>query len=310
MTAYSTLYRALVGLSDHEAQVTLEHGSNPKKSGTIVTDNVQNHLSQTDHRIGRSNVMNVGLAATYIEMEDIPESAFDLEDKRQRLAENKRGKLTVERLLGMVDTKHVNVVFILHWLRILVNFIPQLSKWKEHVSMLFRERAKRLPLAPQATKVHPLATCGKNETVSTELKNALVDFLGQIGQTPEKYHKRLLLVGGDGLTYEKMITLKKYLQFHSDPFQSLEILEPVLALWHTEWTDVNRVFEAHWDTHLSVNPLSLGHSAAKIGQNAPKNVKKIDYYQGVELMNTVLEARILDCWRYGFQLFLAHAISH
>lgn len=269
MPAYTTIRRALKGLSDHEAAVTLAHGQDPTTTGFLQSDNVQNYLRQRDPRIGRTNTMNVGLAATYIELEGVKPSALDLDDKRRRLAQKLRAELTVEQLVGFIDDEHIEKVGVLHWLQVLVHYVPQLSNWKTHVSILFRERIKKLPLPAKPTAIHPLASNGKNETITTDLKDALVDFFAQMGQTPKEYLRRLILSGGDGLTYEKMILLKRYLQFHPDPFLSLELLEAVLSLWHAEWTNVSRIFEAHWDSLLSLDPSSLGHSAGKIGRSAP-----------------------------------------
>lgn len=105
------------------------------------------------------------------------------------------------------------------------------------------------------------------------------------------------MVGGDGLTYEKMVQLKIYLQFHDDSFESFDTLQPALAAWHTEWTNLSRIYETHWDSILSQDPSTLGHSAALIGRRAPADLKKVDYYPSVELMYLVLDVRMLDCWR-------------
>lgn len=143
----------------------------------------------------------------------------------------------------------------------LTKYVPELSSYQEHVSILFRTRGAKLQLP---NKIHPLATSSKNETVTTELKDALVDFWGQIGQSVEEFQKQLLLVSGDGLTYEKIIQLKKYLQYHGDEFQRFEILEPVLAIWHTLWTDLSRLFETHWGATLSRDPsISMSSLASR-----------------------------------------------
>src|SRR5882762_8623894 len=98
------------------------------------------------------------------------------------------------------------------------------------------------PINPhQKTKVHPLATNAKNEARTTELKDAMLDFLGQMGQHDHNYLQKLVLAGGDGLTYEKLLQLQRYLQFHDDAYQSLEILVLLLELWHLEWTDLSRM---------------------------------------------------------------------
>jgi hypothetical protein len=100
--------------------------------------------------------------------------------------------------------------------------------------MLFKSKAAKLQLPVRPTTLHPLASSGKNETVTTELKDALFDFLAQMGHTDADHDERIVFARGGGRSYLSMLELQRYLQFHRDPFQSLEILEPVLSLWHTE----------------------------------------------------------------------------
>lgn len=121
-----------------------------------------------------------------------------------------------------------------------------------------------------------------------------------MGYTEDSPPDHLIHVGGDGLTCERMVLLKLYMQFHDTPFQRLEWLQPFLKTWHTSWTDLSRIFEAHWDSLLSSDPSSIGHSANQIKRKAqaPSSLKKVDYYPYSELAYQVLDARILDCWRY------------
>ncbi|KXN86688.1 hypothetical protein AN958_09775 [Leucoagaricus sp. SymC.cos] len=167
------------------------------------------------------------------------------------------------------------------------------------VMQAFRENSK-LPLTVKPTKVHPLATSSKNETVTTELKDGLVNFLLQLGQKDGDYHECILLASGDGLTFQKMLELTRYLQFHNDAFQSFEVLEPTLSTWHTEWTALSCLYETHWNNILSPDPSSIGHNAAKIKHPAPSNLKKVDYSNGTSLLHLILDVRILDCWRLFF----------
>jgi hypothetical protein len=62
MPAYSTISRALSGLSSHEAKVTLTQAQDPTSVPALQIDNVQNYLGQRDLRIGQENKMNVGIA--------------------------------------------------------------------------------------------------------------------------------------------------------------------------------------------------------------------------------------------------------
>lgn len=165
---------------------------------------------------------------------------------------------------------------------------------------LFCTRAAKHRLSVCATKVHPLVTSGKNEVVITELKDTLLDFFTQIGQTREDHLRRLIMVDRDGLTYEKMHPLKKYMQYHEHEFERFELIKPELEVWHTESTNLSRIFETHWSCPLSIDPSMLGHSARKIGRQTPSNLKKVDYYPSARLENLVLDVRMLDCWRYVF----------
>ena len=71
-----------------------------------------------------------------------------------------------------------------------------------------------------------------------DLKDGLVDFLGQMGQTLGDYQQCIILVGGDGLTFEQMGNLKHMVQTQDGPFETFKILQPYLQLWHMEWTDL------------------------------------------------------------------------
>ena len=296
--SYGAVRHCLEELSEQESKLIIERARDVRRGGVVVMDNVQNYLIQRDMRIGRTHAMNIGLAATYVEVEGIHPNALDLTDKMARLATSNRANLTVTQLLGYLDQKHDDTVLSLHWLLALINYIPCLSHLRKDVLDAFRTRAAKLRLPVQPSSVHPLATSSKNETVTKDLRDALFDFMEQIGQTPEDYQQRLILAGGDGMTFEKIMQVKKYLQFHSDNYQSLRLLEPVLAIWHTLWTDVSRIFESHWGkSNLSSDPSTLAHSAAKIGRVAPPNLKKVDYYPYSELAYLILDIRMLDCWR-------------
>ena len=187
----------------------------------------------------------------------------------------------------------------LQWLRVLVNYVPELSRYKAKVSELYRTKGAKKQINPhRKTKVHPLATNVKNEAKTTELKDALLDFLGQMGQHDHDYLRKLILASGDGLTYEKLLQLQRYMQFHGDAFQSLELLVPILQLWHLEWTDLSRIYEIHWGDYLSADdPGTLRNSAVEIGRKEPANLTKVDYYPHMQLAYLILNIRMLDCGR-------------
>ena len=77
----------------------------------------------------------------------------------------------------------------------------------------------------------------------------------------------------------------------------MRVMKPMLEWWHTEWTDLSRIFEAHWGVPLSNDLSTLEHSAAKIGRKKPSNLKRVGFYTSRDLAYLVLDARMLDCWR-------------
>ncbi|KAJ3511541.1 hypothetical protein NMY22_g15614 [Coprinellus aureogranulatus] len=315
-TGYMPSYNAISGglevMAKDQAVAVREYGRDTNVAGFIVTDNVQNYLCVTDLRIGSGNKMNIGLAATYCVLRDIEpdvvKKALDIEGKRKEVEKNLRSTLTVPTLLGFIDMPHINTVFVLHWILTLVNHIPELAPLKPKVSELFRTRAKKLCIPEGATPVYPLSSSGKSETVTTELKDAMHDFLSQVGQDDGDYINRIIPVQGDGLTFQRLLEVQRYLQFHKDNRESLAITEPVLAFWHTAWTFLSSLFEVHDDGSHSPDPSSIGHSRTLIGRALPGNVKKIDFFPGVDIVNIILDTRMLDCWRlhYGTEDIFKH----
>ncbi|KAJ7864497.1 hypothetical protein B0H14DRAFT_3603688 [Mycena olivaceomarginata] len=150
--------------------------------------------------------------------------------------------------------------------------------------------------------MNPLAHSGKNEALIPELKDALLDFLRQLGQKEDDFDFRLWFLGGDGMSFNNAHLVKKYMQNHTESaFQSFELMIPALQVWHTLWTNLCRIFVAHWGEPLNDNPSTLGNSAKKIGRPAPGNLKKVDYYPAAELLALVHDMRMLDCWRVHFK---------
>ncbi|KAJ7686992.1 hypothetical protein B0H17DRAFT_1160508 [Mycena rosella] len=299
---------SLEGLSTEEALVTLNHGRDQTKAGIRLFDNVQNLARIRDLRIGRENHMNVGMSGLWVEASDSIDVAVFENDKRRFIANSQRADLTVDTLLGFLDQEEADATGYLEWMEVLVRCTKPLNHYTAEVSARYRPTAK-LDIPLLKCVVHPLATSGKKQTIPSELKDGLLDFLAQVGQLPTDYILRKLIhcpnrcgyvrlgpadatwalnaviIGGDGLSYAMVLQLQAYLQFHKDPFKSFEILEPQLQ---THWGRVSG---------KSTNPASLGHSAGKIGRAAPSNMRKVEFYPGSQLVHLVLDARMLDCWR-------------
>ena len=260
-------------------------------------DNVQEQSRQYEQRIGRENTMHIGVAGTVAEVEDFIPSAADLDDRLVRIQQGHRKDLTVEKLLGMIDFDHLDLVASFQWLQTLVNHIPSLYCYKKDISKAYRDSVCKFLIPTKKTCIHTLAPVAKNEAVTTDLRDTLVDFLAQLGQHEDSYVRRLALMGGDGLTFEKIIKVKQYLQAQDSEFQRLDLVMPFLETWHAQWTYLCSLFEVHFDSSLSPDPSKLGHSMTKIDQKAPSNLKRVEYYKGCFAAYKTLEVRQLDCWR-------------
>ena len=302
-TSYNNILSTLSELSKDEAKKLEMIGRNSACGLDLVFDNVQTYAKQWEMRIGRENVMKVGMAATAVEIDRFDPEAVGLEKRRQLICEGKKKKmaLTAEGVLALLNQDHIRTVGALHWLQILTVYVPQLEKYKGRIRAMFRTEP---PATMQLDKdgvhrtiIHPLATSGKSETAVRELKDGLVDFLEQVGQMPDNYQQRIILAGGDGLTFEQMGNLKRLAQTQDGPFKTFEILQPYLQLWHTEWTDLCRLFAAHYGKERSGDPSTIGYGSTKIGFGRPANLAKIDYYPGSHHLYRMLDARVLDCWR-------------
>ncbi|KAJ3833532.1 hypothetical protein F5878DRAFT_632614 [Lentinula raphanica] len=302
MPAYSTIYEILRELGEKEGLASCAAGADPKRWGKVVFDNTQRNLRQRDMRAGRENKMSIGIAATFIEYAEgtFPPDVHDIDDRKARMAKNERAAIDVDFFLDLINNEHLETVGAIQWLESLITHVPELTHLKEHVAMLYETRGAIDRLPPEASKLHCLSTVGKNENVTAELYSAILNFFAQVGQSPDSFIPRIWPFGGDGLSYQRLLELKRYLQYNENEFLSLGILEPQLEWWHTMWHNLSRVYETHWGEPLSRDPSTLGHSSRKIGREDPSNLKKIDYYPGAQLAYLVLDARMLDCWRLAF----------
>lgn len=294
--SHHAVFEALIKLANHDAETIRNITASPTLALLLRLDNVQHYVRPRNFRVGREATMKIGTAGTVFEFLDYSRSAVDLRKKLDKLAEEQRKDFTFRKLLERIDMDHISGVCAVQWLRVLINFIPWLSLYKEDVRKLYETKFAKKRLPPRKTQIFPLPTNGHNETVTAELLKAVLDFIKEMGYTEDSPPNQLLHVGGDGLTYERLVLLKWYMQFHDTSFQRLEWLQPFLKTWHASWTDLSRIYEAHWESLLTNDPSSIGHSANQIRRKAPANLKKVDYYPYSELAYQVLDARILDCW--------------
>ncbi|KAI0028054.1 hypothetical protein K488DRAFT_28312, partial [Vararia minispora EC-137] len=306
--SYTATYQMLAGLASVELEALAELGRSHTSAPVFHTDNVQLRLKRRDLRSWREDGALIGIAGTAVEMIGFNADALDLNKKLIYRSQSKRAELTVYNFLDLLDEDHLERVCTLQFLQTLVTYIPELKTLQSQIDTLRHTSASELDggiaqlrLSPQKSKVRPAATSAKDEGKTAELAAALDDFLSQMGQKPGDYIRRLVLVGGDGLTYEKVVNLQEVMQLSEDPLENKALLQPFLQIWHTEWTDQSRIYGVHWDDLLTHDPSKISHSAGKMPRKAPFAHGKVDYYAATDLAYLILDTRILDCWRIYFE---------
>ncbi|PBK58138.1 hypothetical protein ARMSODRAFT_984083, partial [Armillaria solidipes] len=291
-TSYHATYQALQKYAKHDGDQIIQLGTDRCRAAVgRSSDNIQKYLHPRDYRVGHEAHMLIVTAATVFEIEGFTPGMLDLGEKREWLARNTRQSFTFDKLQSLIDYQHLDVAFTIQWIKSLCHMEEDLraTTGAKH----------RIP--PRKTKIFLLPTNGYNETMVSELIKVIRDIFGHLRQTKESYIQHLLLLEGDGLTYERMVQLKNYLQFLEYEFDRMDLLEPFLEIWHTVWTDLSRIYQAHWVSLKSRDPSSMGYGANRIKRKAPGNLGKIDYYPYSDLLHLELEARILDIWNNEFK---------
>ncbi|KAI0260320.1 hypothetical protein BC834DRAFT_832002 [Gloeopeniophorella convolvens] len=303
---YATVYAALITMSKVE-RVSRNHLFKEPKPSLLVMDNVQVQANRRELGTGVTDKMLTGTAATVIQMEGCTWGDLLLRLFLENIKKEERAELTITDVQGKIDTDHIATVFRFHFIETLVTYIPQLLHLRQPVSKLFKEAAQRHQIDPHRhTVVYPLGMNSENEVSTRGVKEAVCDFLNQIGCTAETSEGRAMFISGDGKTFEGLHTAKNILSGIEDDFRSLRFARPVLELWHTKWTDMNRIFEGFWGGDLArVDPSTLGFMALLTGTIKPTaESDKTDYYKGTRTIGLVVQGHILDCWRCRDQFTL------
>ncbi|KAG8923250.1 hypothetical protein FRC01_013003 [Tulasnella sp. 417] len=267
-----------------------------KKAGRLVIDNCQTFHQQMEHRIDQENTMVVGTAATLIVLKDfdpllLVPSNWDPKAGQIHLHTLMAGSLSEE-----VDWTHLNM----HWVQVLVNHVPAFGEYREWVDLLFKTKGAKKPMRlPHKTEIYPLGTSNAEEATMSRMKDGLVDFATQLGLGDSKLKDRLLIVSRDGLTFNNIVQLKSYMETSEDnDYHALKWVLPQLETWHTEWTDLGCIFSVHWGLENTADPSSLWHNTIAINHPTPSKLNKPDYYPSKRTLDLILDARMLDCWRW------------
>ncbi|EJD47501.1 hypothetical protein AURDEDRAFT_62180, partial [Auricularia subglabra TFB-10046 SS5] len=301
-TAYTTAYRALITLSDGQADHIRNLAASKVVCVSVTLDNAQHYGAQYDVRAGRADIMYKGVVGTLLIWQDCPPSALDETAVNALVAAQKAGPgdLSWRDIVADIDRAFIETTGEIHWLDVVVSrCTPLRAAYQEHVALLFATKAHKHQIpTTRRTVAHPLRSNAHDPSLATGLKDAVMDFYSeQLGITPDNWSPRLMFFSGDGGTFEGLGRLKKYSQIAPTPYERLEWLGKQLHLWHTKWTASSCTFNNNWGSDRSVDPSYLGNNARIIKRKTPSNLKKIDFARDSETMFTIGENRMLDCWR-------------
>jgi hypothetical protein len=107
----------------------------------IILDNVQQYSIKWERTLVHEDELIIGTAATAMLVEDCALGAFDLKNHLDRVVKKERLALTMQSLYNDIDWKHVHEVQVLHWLRVLVSFVPELELLSACILTGSRDRA-------------------------------------------------------------------------------------------------------------------------------------------------------------------------
>ncbi|KAF5345682.1 hypothetical protein D9758_013054 [Tetrapyrgos nigripes] len=255
--SYPTSLKALLYLSERAAIICWEYRLDPGFWFFIVLDNVQNYIHQRPLCMLHQNWMNLGMAGT----------------------------MWIKLFGAEVDSSSSST-----------GTMNSMSSHSSGYGFLVRQGLRQK--VPDALSLcFPLPTTRGSETQLNEFLASSLDFFKSCSQTGDCFHRQILLVGGDGFTFELLWKLKEHHQLHKSPFHGLKIMSPVLAWWHTGWTNDTHLVDNHLVNYASLDPSTLSHSASKINRKLSKEQGKYNYHQALELMYLVADMRMLDCWR-------------
>ncbi|KAJ7263041.1 hypothetical protein C8J57DRAFT_1071083 [Mycena rebaudengoi] len=268
----------------------------------LVLDNVQQFCRQRDLRLGRQDILKVGTAATALLLEDCAAGAFNLQDHLDRVMKQERRNLTTEDLYEDIDWSYIHDLTALHWVRILVNFLPRLSHLRKFVSdALSSEKMTKRRLRKRITGMQGLGTNGEREVETPGMMRALLDFKGQLGLDEKALEGLIFTPRGDGASIAAIWRIKKFLSAHTNHYKAFRHVVPAgPEIWHTRWTNLNAISTNHYGPSSSPDPSALSKSAIAAGAKRPSNLKKVDFFPTSRSLKLFFEARVLDCWRIFF----------
>ncbi|KAF8884726.1 hypothetical protein CPB84DRAFT_1816928 [Gymnopilus junonius] len=210
----------------------------------LVLDNVQEYCPVYEGGIAHQNILKVGTAGTAICLKDCKPGAFDLESHLAHVGQKKRKSMTTESLRTDIDWTHVHAIQALHWVHILVNYIPELNNLSKEISHCMHEGCKTI------TEIQGMA-------------HAIRDFDEQMGIDAEAPDKLLFW---------------QYLCSIPDNHDSFCNCIATPEIWHTKAMMLNSIVANHYGPATSKDPSSLSRCSGAVNFKCPANLSSCNFY--------------------------------
>jgi hypothetical protein len=267
----------------------------------VVIDNCQEYCLVREPTLGMKSVLKQGTAGSAIKLENCPPDAFNLPDYFDRVLMMERKKLTTTALWNDIDHASISMTIRLHWLRILIFYIPELEQYRPALMTAFEEppiASRRIP-PDRKTTVQPLGTNGEREVEIHGMDKALRDFDQQMMITKESVERdnKLQWYRGDGATHATITKLQRSHCTIPDDYSAHRFRISTPELWHARATVLNAISTNHFGHSTSQDPSSLSKSYSLLGLKIPADTSHCDFYTTVQNLKLIYTARVLDCWR-------------
>ncbi|KAJ7608563.1 hypothetical protein FB45DRAFT_877167 [Roridomyces roridus] len=249
------------------------------------------------HGLGKENSLNHGTACTVFELDGLHPAAFRADDHIARIIKQERQSMTVLSLYNTIDWEHLDNVWELHAIRVLVNYLPHLAALSPNISEKFRTTLSKRRLPVRKARLQPLGTNAEQQMENKGYEAGFRNFDQQTGVEPEKSDNILSWNRGDGGTHGTLMRLKQIQSTCPDVYSSFRNALSTAETWHTKATHLNSCASNHYGPASSPDPSSLSRSSNAANMKRPTDLKKCDFYPTSRSMTLIWDARILDCWR-------------
>lgn len=239
-----------------------------------------------------------GFAGTAIELMDFNPEALNLSAFLEQQSQLDRKNLSVDAILDDIDFPHLTNVAIGQFLQALITFVPVLKKYQHHIDDFYEHRIRKHQINPtRRTNIFPLATNSADEVTAQGLKEGIMDFaLTQMGITEETLRHCLMVLSGDGKTFDMLLQTRWLLSPHESLYESWRFIIALLELWHTKWTDLNRTIRCLYGKEYPHDPSTLSCLANAAHCPTPSDLKKVDLNDDSHLLDLSLDAHMLVTW--------------